>query len=117
VNASVLAAAVALALVSGCGETEGPADSGDGDGWPTLSYGQDGVHSILPVGGAKVLTLGFVARNRGDEPVVIESVQAVRAVGAGVSEVGVVGRPERSARSLRTSASRPPTRATGLPAP
>ncbi len=92
-NAWALAAAVALALVSGCAGTQGQGPSGAADGSPALSYGQDGVHSILPVGGTRVLTLGFVARNRGDEPVVIESVQAVRTLGAAVGDVRVVGTP------------------------
>lgn len=78
---------LALVLGTGCGDS--PSTASDA----ALSYGQDGVQSILPVAGAKVLTLGFVARNRSDLPVAIQSVEAVRTIGADISEVAVVGTP------------------------
>lgn len=94
----ILLTGALLFALSGCGDAARGAESGQAGKTGlaaslAMSYGQDGVHSILPISAKQPFTLGFVARNRSDSTVIITSVEPVQTVEARAPRVAVVGTP------------------------
>lgn len=96
-HSGILLTGALLFALSGCGDAAGGAESAQavnpGSVALAMSYGQDGVDSILPISAKRPFTLGFVARNRSENTVIITSVEPVQTVDARAPRVAVVGTP------------------------